>query len=174
MTDVLDTARKLEGAVGGSTYITPSEMDWKPTRFEKISIKVLYEDIAKGEMTCLLKLEPGAYVPFHKHPEIEQTYVLEGSVEDHDGVANAGDYIWRKSGSQHDNRSPSGAVILAVTEGPTSTITRVEKRRASEPPFAIIGRKNCLIGAEDNRVAFLNSAAMRPGILRREGEHDHT
>jgi quercetin dioxygenase-like cupin family protein len=45
-------------------------MDWKPTRFEKISIKVLYENADKGEMTCLLKLEPGAYVPFHKHPEV--------------------------------------------------------------------------------------------------------
>ena len=69
-------------------------------------------------MTCLLKLEPGAYVPFHKHPEVEQSFVLEGSVEDHDGVATAGDYIWRKPGSQHDNRSPNGAVLLAVYTKP--------------------------------------------------------
>jgi anti-sigma factor ChrR (cupin superfamily) len=67
-------------------------MEWRPTRFEKVSIKVLYEDAKRGEMTCLLKLEPGAYIPFHKHPEIEQSLVLEGSVEDHDGVATAGDY----------------------------------------------------------------------------------
>src|ERR1700722_9872525 len=49
----------------------------------------------RGEMTCLLKLEPGAYIPFHKHPEIEQTLVLQGSVQDHEGIAMAGDYIWR-------------------------------------------------------------------------------
>jgi len=49
---------------------------------------VLYEDPGRGEMTCLLKLEPGAYLPF-KHPEIEQTLVLEGSVEEHDGTATA-------------------------------------------------------------------------------------
>ncbi len=118
MTDVIDEPRKLEGTAGGSIYVKPSEMDWKPTRFEKISIKVLYEDADKGEMTCLLKLEPGAYVPFHKHPEIEQIFVLEGSVQDHDGVATTGDYIWRKPGSQHDNRSPGGAVILAVYRKP--------------------------------------------------------
>ncbi|MBN9491615.1 MAG: cupin domain-containing protein [Alphaproteobacteria bacterium] len=93
-------------------------MDWKPTRFEKITIKVLYEDAGKGEMTCLLKLEPGAHVPFHKHPEIEQSFVLEGSVEDHDGVARAGDYIWRKPGSLHENWSPNGAVLLAVYRKP--------------------------------------------------------
>jgi anti-sigma factor ChrR (cupin superfamily) len=94
------------------------EMDWKPTRFEKVSIKVLYEDPERGEMTCLLKLEPGAHIPFHKHPEIEQTLVLEGSVEDHDGVATAGDYIWRKPGSLHDNTSPRGAVLFAVYRKP--------------------------------------------------------
>ena len=118
MTDIVDKPRKLEGTVGGYTYIKPAQMDWKPTRFEKISIKVLYENAEKGEMTCLLKLEPGAYVPFHKHPEVEQSFVLEGSVEDHDGVATAGDYIWRKPGSQHDNRSPNGAVLLAVYRKP--------------------------------------------------------
>ena len=81
MTALIDRQAKLEGTPGGSLYIKPSQMDWKPTRFEKITIKVLYEDAGKGEMTCLLKLEPGAHVPFHKHPEIEQSFVLEGSVD---------------------------------------------------------------------------------------------
>ena len=102
------------GVEGHSHIVRPAEMEWRPTRFEKVSIKVLYEDPERGEMTCLLKLEPGAYIPFHKHPEIEQSLVLEGSVEDHDGVATAGDYIWRKPDSLHDNRSPNGAVLLAI------------------------------------------------------------
>ncbi len=118
MPDVTERPRGLQGTVGGSIYVKPADMDWKPTRFDKISIKVLYEDAAKGEMTCLLKLEPGAYVPFHKHPELEQSFVLEGSVEDHDGVATAGDYIWRKPGSLHDNHSPGGAVLLAIYRKP--------------------------------------------------------
>jgi anti-sigma factor ChrR (cupin superfamily) len=118
MPDTAERPRTLQGTVGGSTYVKPAHMDWKPTRFDKISIKVLYEDAAKGEMTCLLKLEPGAYVPFHEHPELEQSFVLEGSVVDHDGVATAGDYIWRKPGSLHDNRSPGGAVLLAIYRKP--------------------------------------------------------
>ena len=59
----------LTPTIGGSTYVKPAEMEWKPTRFDKVSIKVLYEDRERGEMTCLLKLEPGAHIPFHKHPE---------------------------------------------------------------------------------------------------------
>jgi anti-sigma factor ChrR (cupin superfamily) len=118
MNDVPERSQRLVPTVGGSTYIKPSEMEWRPTRFEKVSIKVLYEDADRGEMTCLLKLEPGAHIPFHKHPEIEQSLVLEGSVEDHDGVAMAGDYVWRKPGSLHDNRSPGGAVLFAVYRKP--------------------------------------------------------
>lgn len=108
----------LTPTIGGSTYVKPAEIEWKPTRFDKVSIKVLYEDPQRGEMTCLLKLEPGAHIPFHKHPEIEQSLVLEGSVEDHDGVATAGDYIWRIPGSLHENFSPNGAVLFAVYRKP--------------------------------------------------------
>ena len=71
--------------IGGSVYVKPRDMAWEPTQFDGISIKVLYEDREKGEMTCLLKWEPGATLPMHKHPEIEQTYIVEGSFHDHDG-----------------------------------------------------------------------------------------
>ncbi len=83
---------------GASTYVKPDDMDWKPTQFEGISIKVLYEDPAKGEMTCLLRWAPGAKLPMHRHPEIEQSWVLEGSFADHDGVARAGQFVWRSAG----------------------------------------------------------------------------
>lgn len=118
MNDVFERPAGLVPTVGGSTYVKPSAMEWRPTRFQKVSIKVLYENPERGEMTCLLKLEPGAYIPFHKHPELEQSLVLEGSVEDHDGVAMAGDYVWRTRGSMHDNRSPNGAVLFAVYRKP--------------------------------------------------------
>ena len=64
-------------------------MKWEATQFEGISIKALYEDKEKGEMTCFVKWEPGATSPVHKHPEIEQSYVIEGSFYDHDGICRA-------------------------------------------------------------------------------------
>src|SRR6266481_4135411 len=48
MSAVIDRPRGLTPTIGGSTYVKPSEMDWKPTRFEKVSIKVLYEDAERG------------------------------------------------------------------------------------------------------------------------------
>jgi anti-sigma factor ChrR (cupin superfamily) len=108
----------LKPTIGGSTYLRPQEIEWTPTQFEKTWIKVLYEDKSKGEMTCLLKLEPGAHIPFHKHPELEQTLVLEGSVYDHDGICRAGEFVWRKPNSFHENHSDEGAVIFAVYRKP--------------------------------------------------------
>ncbi len=104
--------------LNASTYIDPADLEWQPTRFEGIRIKVLYEDKARGEMTCLLQWAPGARLPMHKHPEIEQSYVIEGSFSDHDGTARAGQYVWRKPGSYHETYSEEGATILAVYRKP--------------------------------------------------------
>lgn len=101
-----------------STYIKPQDMDWQPTRFEGIEIKVLYHDQDKGEMTCMLKWAPGATLPFHRHPELEQSYVIEGSFSDHDGTCRAGEYVWRKAGSKHQTYSEEGCVIIAVYRKP--------------------------------------------------------
>jgi len=58
-------------------------MPWKPTKFPGVKIKVLYT-YDSGITTALFKLEPGAVVPLHEHTALEQTYVIEGSLEDHE------------------------------------------------------------------------------------------
>lgn len=118
MAAVKPRAPKMKATPGGSTYVRAADMEWKPTQFEKVWIKVLYENKAEGEMTCLVKLDPGAFLPMHIHPEIEQALVLEGSMTDHDGTAYAGDYVWRRPGSTHENYSDTGAVVFAVYRKP--------------------------------------------------------
>jgi len=108
----------VEPTINGSTYIDPKSIYWAPSQFEDIQIKVLYEDKTKGEMTCLLKWEPGATLPMHKHTEIEQSFVLEGSFYDHDGICRAGEYVWRRPGSSHKTHSDEGAVILSIYHKP--------------------------------------------------------
>ncbi|WP_368934974.1 cupin domain-containing protein [Alcaligenes faecalis] len=109
---------KLEPTQGGSVYVDPESMEWQPSQFEKISMKVLYRNDAEGEMTVLLKWEPGAVLPFHRHPEIEQSYVLQGSFYDHDGICRAGQYVWRHPGSLHETHSDEGCILLAVYRKP--------------------------------------------------------
>ena len=111
-------AGKLEPTKGGSVYVDPATLEWKPSQFPKIQMKVLYRNDEAGEMTVLLKWEPGAVLPFHKHPEIEQSFVLEGSFYNHDGICRAGQYVYRHPGSMHETRSDEGCTLLAVYRKP--------------------------------------------------------
>ncbi|MNL86255.1 hypothetical protein D3C87_2148890 [compost metagenome] len=45
--------------------------------------------------------------------EVEQTFVLEGSIVDAEGEVCAGDYVWRPRGNQHVARAPNGALVLS-------------------------------------------------------------
>lgn len=88
-------------------------LPWTPTRYPGIDIKVLLEDPQSGLLTALFRWAPGARLPLHEHVEIEQTYVLEGALEDDEGEATAGNFVWRPAGSVHEARSPKGALVLA-------------------------------------------------------------
>jgi anti-sigma factor ChrR (cupin superfamily) len=113
MTDA-QAKNEQQPTIGGSVYVKPQDIEWTPIQIEKVSIKVLYENKELGESTVLLRLEPGAVIPFHRHAELEQAFVVEGSMYDHDGICRSGEYVWRKADSFHENRTDEGAVILAV------------------------------------------------------------
>ena len=51
------------------------------------------EDKATGLLTALTRFAPGAALPDDEHVEIEQSYVIEGSLADSEGVAIAGNYV---------------------------------------------------------------------------------
>ena len=52
-------------------------------------MKVIYHDPVTDMLTILSKLEPGAGIPAHVHEDLEQTFVLEGSLVDHEGECTA-------------------------------------------------------------------------------------
>ncbi len=74
-----------------SRYVDVESLPWKPTPSEGIDMKVLLEDKETGLLTALFRWQPGAHLALHEHVEIEQTYVLEGSIEDAEGVVTAGE-----------------------------------------------------------------------------------
>ena len=130
---------RLQPTPGGSVYVDPQQLDWRPSQFDGIEIKVLYQDSERGEMTCLLRWQPGTTLPFHKHPEIEQSYVISGSFSDHDGLCRAGEFVWRRPGSMHETHSAEGCVILAIYRKPnifrhSAGFTPGERRIATDRP----------------------------------------
>jgi anti-sigma factor ChrR (cupin superfamily) len=96
-----------------SRYVDVAGLPWVPTRFPGVDMKMLMEDKETGLMTALVRFAPGAVLPDHEHVELEQTWVLEGALEDDEGVVTAGNYVWRPAGSRHDARAPKGCVTLS-------------------------------------------------------------
>ena len=96
-----------------SRYVNVESLPWRPTLTKGIDMKILMEEPESGLLTALFRWQPGTQLPLHEHVEIEQTFVLEGSIVDDEGEARAGDYVWRPKGNRHIARSPEGALVLS-------------------------------------------------------------
>jgi anti-sigma factor ChrR (cupin superfamily) len=101
-----------------SVFVDVVNMDWEVTKFPGIKMKKLFSDGA-GFETLLLKMEPGAEVPLHEHTAIEQTYVLEGTFEDDEGITTTGNFVWRPAGNTHVAwAGPQGAMVIGIFRAP--------------------------------------------------------
>ena len=97
------TPKGAQTADTHSHLVRPDSMEWQKTRFPGCEAKTLLFDRKTGLMTALMRFAPGAVLPDHEHVNIEQTYVLEGSLVDKEGPAQgieckAGEFIWREAG----------------------------------------------------------------------------
>jgi anti-sigma factor ChrR (cupin superfamily) len=117
------TPSGAQAADAHSHLVQPAGMEWQTTRFPGCEAKTLLFDQQSGLMTALMRFAPGAVLPDHEHVNIEQSYVLEGSLVDKEGpvagmTAAAGEFIWREPGSRHVAWCPEGALILAMFQVP--------------------------------------------------------
>ena len=96
-----------------SRYIHVDSLPWVATKYPGIDMKTLVEDPASGLITGLFRFQPGAQLPYHEHVEIEQSRILEGALSDHEGVAQAGDFVWRPAGNRHAAWSDDGCIALS-------------------------------------------------------------
>ena len=106
-----------------SRYVKVGNLPWKPTPCPGIDMKILVEDTDTGLMTALFRWQPGAELALHEHVEVEQTFVIEGSLVDEEGEVSAGNYVWRPKGNRHTARSPKGALVLSMFLKPNIFLT---------------------------------------------------
>jgi anti-sigma factor ChrR (cupin superfamily) len=94
----------------------PDAIAWQPFR-EGVRIHRLYGD-GTGPAAALLRYEPGAKIPGHRHPAHEHILVLSGSQSDENGRHRAGALIVNTPGSAHHVESEEGCVVLAIWAAP--------------------------------------------------------
>lgn len=106
---------------GQTDVVDVHAMPWQ-TIGPGVRCKVLYRDDATGASTVLFNFAPGAATPLHMHTGLEHTFVIEGSLEDHDSIITAGNFAVRQPGSVHRARAPQGSLHIAFFTKPVRNV----------------------------------------------------
>ena len=99
----------------GLGAVRADEGNWRETGMHGITFKKLYSDKTSGLVTALVRFEPGASIPAHRHLQREQCLIIEGDVE-HDGHEyGPGDFTWAEAGTIDPTlTSRNGALVLII------------------------------------------------------------
>jgi len=95
-----------------------------------------------GQVTSVVRYEPGARFPAHDHPEGEEILVLEGVFSDEHGDWPAGTYLLNPEGFRHAPFSEAGCVLfvkLRQLGGPGRVHVALQTRELPWQPGARAG-----------------------------------
>jgi len=108
-----------------SRFVDVAQLPWEKTIYAGIESKTLLVDRESGVLTLLMKMAPGARLPDHEHVQIEQTWVIEGSLICGEGECTPGNFVWRPAGSRHEAwAGPQGGLMLAMFQIPNRFYTK--------------------------------------------------
>jgi anti-sigma factor ChrR (cupin superfamily) len=113
-----------------SRFIKTDSLPWVTTS-PGSRMKVIYSDPATGLLTIIARLDPGSGIPPHVHEDLEQTYVLEGSLVDAEGECTAGNFVIRAKGSHHSPVAPNGCTMLVFFLKPTAGLKKALESAAT-------------------------------------------
>lgn len=96
---------------------------WRNCTFEPFRPGVEISVLLEGEpAVALLRYQPGAKVPRHRHVGVETILVLDGAQSDESGTYKTGDLVINERGSIHNVWSDEGCVVLIQWEKPVSFV----------------------------------------------------
>ena len=111
-----------------SIYVDAATGDWRETPYVGITWKKLLFEKETVRSTVLVRFRPNTRYGAHRHPEGEEYYVLEGSLQDGGRTWSAGSYVFHPPGSAHRPTSIEGCVLLIVLPTPIEVLDEKECR----------------------------------------------
>jgi anti-sigma factor ChrR (cupin superfamily) len=89
--------------------------EWVQTPVPGVRMKILALDRARNRVTMLVRGEPGATYPAHRHTGPEECYVIKGSVIVEGRLLRAGDFHHAEGESDHEAlHTDEGVEVLLV------------------------------------------------------------
>ena len=99
-----------------SQIIRVNEVEWSQLA-PGAKVKVLWTDATTKRRAQIIRFDPGASLPMHRHVGDELLYVIEGSISDEHGTTATGFVGYRPNGCVHNVSSRNGATALAIVTG---------------------------------------------------------
>jgi anti-sigma factor ChrR (cupin superfamily) len=109
------TALLARIAAPANHTIGSSDGEWVQTPLRGIRMKILAIDRKRDRVTMLLRGDPGASYPAHRHTAPEECYVIRGSLLVEGRLLRAGDFHHAEGESDHGEiRTEEGVEVLLV------------------------------------------------------------
>jgi anti-sigma factor ChrR (cupin superfamily) len=95
--------------------VRPYDGAWVSAGAPGVDMKVLFSDKATKRTTMLVRMQPGAVLPAHRHHDDEQCLVVKGDVRWRDIVYEEGDFVVMGRDSDHPEiHTVNGNVLLII------------------------------------------------------------
>jgi anti-sigma factor ChrR (cupin superfamily) len=108
------TVDVLNGALDRRICVNSDEMEWTASPGGEVLRKRLHRvgPAESGQVTSIVRYEPGSEFPRHPHPEGEEILVLDGVFSDEHGDWPAGTYPLNPEGFEHKPFSKEGCLLF--------------------------------------------------------------
>jgi anti-sigma factor ChrR (cupin superfamily) len=95
---------------------------WEPAGAPGVQARRLFVDHAAQRVTMMVRMEPGASYPAHRHAQAEECFVLSGDLWTGSVRLRAGDYQRAEQGSRHPVQSTEGGCMLLLVSSLGDTL----------------------------------------------------
>lgn len=109
-----ETAGSLNGDLAARVVVAAESLPWMASPSGTVWRRRLHHVGApeSGQVTSVVRYEPGSSFPVHDHPEGEEILVLEGVFSDEHGDWPAGTYLLNPEGFRHAPFSREGCLLF--------------------------------------------------------------
>ena len=109
-----------------SIFVDGAKLEWREAPEFGVYWKLLHYDPESEVRALLIKMEAGSTYRGHSHPEGEQYYVLEGSLEEGGHTIEAGGYAYHPPGSAHRPKTKTGCLVFVTLRKKVAPLTEAE------------------------------------------------
>lgn len=104
----------INGNLSVRAAVDTATMDWSPSPSASVWRKRVHlvGQPESGQVTSIVRYEPGSTFPAHDHPDGEEILVLDGVFSDEHGDWRAGTYLLNPEGFRHAPFSKDGCILF--------------------------------------------------------------